>query len=595
MRVIPVGGPPPQLYQASDVLKKPRGPQQFTDVVQRLRRFHRNSVLVIGSRMLWHMWNHPDTLKESDSGWKGNRITQMYAERIISLACIYCSAHNRPPMREVDFRLLCWELYSCEDENPFGPDAAALLKARLQDLKPTSPLRALDPQLVPYLLGVALKARVISEQSIGRYWDRGRLVRSYLIARELRALGLKSTEQQTEAHLARTYRQSEKGETNNDELIDYETVERRFFLTSMAEAYRALWVLYVKANDGVRRELQGPTGPIWEHDPGRILLNETAAEEEVLGTLGLAGGGLRAAASRLSIRLSECSALRAELEAVEPKWQRYAPQVDWLTRWPIIDLELGGPCEHLIAPSPWRLMLAFNERVLFSFVKFLEQEGGLHEPPPSVRGAAFASYLSKVLKGVPNFYDVDALVRSGETGKRPDFLWVGEQFGVLVEAKFSLRPNSDRGLKDVSAALAAWDRAAEPLDQAREFLSVHLPRLEARLRAPRRWVLAVVTSESLVEESLGFRGIVKAGNLLAGTGLQSLMMVTPGELEEWALNSDADAFARRAIEVYTEFDPSLLKPVPLLGRPTLGKLRSPPHIADAWAELFGKPLEVEEA
>jgi len=113
----------------------------------------------------------------------------------------------------------------------------------------------------------------------------------------------------------------------------------------------------------------------------------------------------------------------------------------------------------------------------------------------------------------------------------PDFAWVGEEYGVLVEAKFSLKPNTSRNLADVSAIVETWERAAEPLAQAGEFLARGLLCLKGKLPTPKRWVLVVAANEPFIEEGLGFKIVAKAGGLLSGTGLDGIAMFTPTDLE----------------------------------------------------------------
>ncbi|WNG46965.1 hypothetical protein F0U60_24660 [Archangium minus] len=110
MRILPLTNQPPWRYDASEVLNPPKRTLSFEDIVKRVRRFRSDSVVLMGSRLLWHFWNNPSLVNPNAPGGMGNRITQTYAERIISLACAYGSAYNRPAVSEVEFRLLCWEL-----------------------------------------------------------------------------------------------------------------------------------------------------------------------------------------------------------------------------------------------------------------------------------------------------------------------------------------------------------------------------------------------------------------------------------------------------------------------------------------------------
>ena len=128
MKVAPTGIEPPWPYEASSgVLNRLRRPVTGAEFIQRVRRFSRIGILTLGTRFLWHTWNHDETLKPDTPEAIGHRLTMTYAERVMALAAIYSNDHQRPDPTEVDFRLLCWELHN-------GSDGHIILAATIDEL-----------------------------------------------------------------------------------------------------------------------------------------------------------------------------------------------------------------------------------------------------------------------------------------------------------------------------------------------------------------------------------------------------------------------------------------------------------------------------
>jgi hypothetical protein len=564
MRILPLTDQPPWPYEASEVLKRPKRALGFEDIVKRVRRFRSDSVVLIGSRLLWLFWNNPTLVDPSTPGGVGNRITQTYAERIISLACAYGSAYNRPTVSEVEFRLLCWELSSGMGEGFFTEKMVDRLRERLGHVAKDSPLRRLSPDMAQWLLATALRAHAVAEQHLGRTWDGHSLPRAILLAREYRKLAL------------------------HHGGFDFERRQRAVLLADLDELARAHWVLFAKAAEGATVDVHGPKGVERIREQGLLILGEAQGEEvEVREKLGLTTDSLRAVAKRLSMSQPGFSQLREALDATPPALRRYAPQTDWLNIFPMVDIGVGERSEQFIVPSPWRMALAFSERILHDYVTLLEREHWVGDKSAyALRGEAFANYLRATLADVPGMFDLDAFENELPQGKRPDFAWVGEEYGVLVEAKFSLKPNTSRNLADVSAIVETWERAAEPVAQAGEFLGRGLPCLKGKLPTPKRWVLIVAANEPFIEEGLGFKVVAKAGGLLSGTGLDGIAMFSPTDLESWVLDGTPDELGERVHRVYEMLDPTAIEPQLDVGKPSCNGQRMPLHLARVWEELF---------
>src|ERR1043165_2107731 len=100
-------------------------------------------MLVMGSRILWHIWEHDETTRRGHVGWVGNVVTLANAERLIGFAGLFCAAHGRPPPSEVEFRLLCWELHSCADDYTSDPAVLRVFEERLKIVDESSALSSI--------------------------------------------------------------------------------------------------------------------------------------------------------------------------------------------------------------------------------------------------------------------------------------------------------------------------------------------------------------------------------------------------------------------------------------------------------------------
>ena len=228
MRVAPTSMAPPWSYQASKNLKAPTSALTFADFRQRVRRFSRIGLVTVGTRLCWYAWDHIALLDPAAPSGFGNLVTQIYAERLVSLACIAAPDDpNRPWPTEIEFRLLCWELHTCSDAGWLSDTAIEELCIALRVFPSDHVLRNLDRNKVRGLLAVALKARLAYQQTDGRKWDAGSLLRPWLMTNEF-------------GSRARQI----KGNRFND-------FEKHFFMTSPDGFVRSAWAVFAKANQGV--------------------------------------------------------------------------------------------------------------------------------------------------------------------------------------------------------------------------------------------------------------------------------------------------------------------------------------------------------
>src|SRR5262249_2882649 len=150
---------------------------------------------------------------------------------------------------------------------------------------------------------------------------------------------------------------------------------------------------------------------------------------------------MRAVANVLSEPLSSFAEHRATYRNVEAAVLKYDAALDRLLIRPMIDVERGGRCEHVVIVSPWRYVHAVSDVVLYDFVRSLQERRTTvlaGQDAYSLRGQAFADYVREAVGRTPCVFDLDEAAGLSDC-ERPDLLCVGAEHTVLVELKFSLK------------------------------------------------------------------------------------------------------------------------------------------------------------
>ncbi len=563
MRIVPSSPEPPLPYPDRGQFKRPRGAQTFSDVVRRIRLFSQESLVTIGTRVLWKVFREPELLTQPHPHQVGRNIAALFADRLVALACLHAN-NCRTAASEREFDLLCWELHNCADDELSVPGADAQVAERVAAVGNAQLKRALEQVVPRALLVEAFKARMAAFQTTGMWNGLPDLVRPLLIAEHF----ARRVEGRCGSHASRRI--------------------EGFLQGSLVEFFRNGLVLTGLLSEGIG--LKPTTGGPPQTERGLVHLEDGPVGDAELKALGVTGEGLRTFGLRLSRTLDSFGELREELARIPEAERKYSHQVNWLGRWPLLDLGVQGSARRLAAPSPRGFAKSVERFLLYEMPKTLVRDGlkdqaGRDLNPndiTSLRGDGYADYLREVLTpaGV-----VDADQLEGVDGKRPDFIWVGEKCGLLIEAKFSLLPNDDRALTNFSAATTAWERAYDALEQVAEFFSRNRVLLSSRWPSVEQWLPILVVHDAFPDETTRFKVVAKRAGLL-GEAFTGMALLSTSEFERWVGRATADALGAQVRSVWERIDPNAVSDDLLLDPPSSEGAAVPPHIRSALARVL---------
>ena len=160
MRIKPSSWTPPYSYEGLPVLPRPAQGRSFAALASRVALFGRDGVVDIGSRMLWHIWDHSEELDHNEFG---TALVRGGALPLIALGLMFGATGTRPCPTEVEFRLLCWEFHNLPEFS--GQDTAAArqerdeAKAKLRELPSASRLSGLPQQAPAEIRGLWVRGK----------------------------------------------------------------------------------------------------------------------------------------------------------------------------------------------------------------------------------------------------------------------------------------------------------------------------------------------------------------------------------------------------------------------------------------------------
>ncbi len=563
MHFVPTSPNAPLRYPERGPFRQPKSPQTFGEVVRRIRLFSQESLVTIGTRILWSVYREPELLDKRHPDWMGRTIAALFADRIVALACIHANNYRRPAT-EREFDLLCWELHNCPDKEFSDSDIDTQISGRVAGIENATLKAALAAVPPRALLADAFRARVAAFQLSRRWSGLPDFIRPLLIAEKF-----------SDALERRCGR-------------DMRRRLERFLQGSIMEFFRNGLVLNGLLLEGILLPPIGGGEPVRER--GLVHLVDGPIGDAEVRELGVTGEGLRAFALRLSRTLESVTELRDELERIPEAERKYSQHINWLGRWPLIDLGVQGSSRRLVAPSPRAFAVSMERFLLYEMPRALVADGlqdvtgrNLNANDiTSLRGEAYASYQRQVA-GRHGVIDADTL--QGVKGKRPDLIWVGEKYGILVEAKFTLLPNDDRALTNVSAAVATWERAFDALEQVTEFVEKNGALLRARWPAVTNWMPILVVHDPFPDETTRFKVVAKRAGLKSEL-FGGLAVLSTSEFERWIAHARAEDLGAEVKKTWDAIDPNAVSDQLLLEPPAAKGDTVGEHIRAAFARVL---------
>ena len=232
----------------------------------------------------------------------------------------------------------------------------------------------------------------------------------------------------------------------------------------------------------------------------------------------------------------------------------------------------------VLAPDPWLLEDIVERELLQEIPSAAHSDDA---PFLSIRGDAFQAYLQGGFGALDDVTDVDALGGLKDSGRRPDFLWMGERFGVVIEAKLTLSPHEDMEHRVNTSVLKAWALGCEAIEQGCAFIRSGHPAVGET--ACRTWIMVIVTMEAGAADVTHFAAAAKRWAMLDDSPFVALHVADVAELEHFALTGSPDAYAEMLIERWgslsLDFRDGL---VPVRYQETMVM----PSLAEAWDRLY---------
>lgn len=519
-------------------------------IARRVSRFRRDGWVDIGSRLLWYMWQRDVVYDQA------NMITRACTPPLITLGCIYGGPPNLPRPSELEFRLLCWELHNSPEPPNLGSAEARAAIVLL-----------LDKQLE---LGDRHPMRSISEQELGHVWLEYQI--GLIGQAQIRPFAYDPTDLVRPLLVYEKFRNSLQGEGR----AALQRLERTFFGLDWAAFLRCFMVAVAVGNADALADI----------GPGRIDIDDVGAAENP--PLGVTPSDLKVFMARLGTQVTSFAAERSALDGLPSHAQKYHPIVRRLDTRPVVLLDDYSNTFAVSIPSPWHLRGAIESYLIDEFIGFAKAHDESHPLGAnawSARGRAFHEYLAETLRDT-DVLNLDDASQRGQ-GKKPDFIWIGRAYGIVIEAKVRLGPNCDPWGHDPLSIWESWRRGVEAVEQASAFVQRDCDRIVNAL--PERWVLVIVTLQPMGGEATSFRTAAKRFRFLADTGLDALAVVSPAEIEHFTLEGDADGYAARVHRQWEDLDPySLLRPNEGVGT---DHRKVPRPLTEAW-ERFLPQLRV---
>jgi hypothetical protein len=521
-------------YENCPNLPLPRRLGSFTEFVERVSIFSRDSLIDYGARLLWRDF----TYKSANLPDQAMRLwLKRYAAELMVAGLMYGRRPGGLRVTREEFVNLAWELSQFREmEDPDSADAADQ-RARIHKQLTTFPrLAHLNGDDLRAVWALWSLSNVVISTHADVNVNPAQLVRSYMIYDRLRnAYG---------------------GDTN----AEFRAIEQTLFLTSPRLLVRAACFLLGSCLD---RPDQDTPGLFYPERGDREAFPPDVSFDDWMTV-----------AQRFSVKASEFRELGKKLSGGhEPKSLRQAFRI--LQFNPIIELDDYPEQAFLIAGAD-RMFMAVSRFLFEDSVAHLGQRCGRNAN--GERGSAFEQYLRDVLADT-------AIRRVPERDtKTPDFEWLGTRYGVILEAKVKVVPDAAEHSAD--AFVAAWQNLSEAIDQASKYIELR-PDVKAR-----RWVLIVLVHDPVTSERTSFRYAASRWRMLDGTPLIALAVLDAQDIEHLIQTRSADDVGEMIERLWNQG----LAAHPMNQPPDVAPYRETtflPPVQTAYTDLFGFPPDVD--
>lgn len=494
----PSHGIDPTWYGLSETLDR-NAATDFLALAKRVELFERDSLNLMISGCEWFAWSLPpeDPRAKTDL----NHIFSRYCLFIGTLALIYFDeSKERKLVDEVDLRILIGEMFNIGGLEPdskwFLDHELDPLQSRLNELvQENSYLAKIDPKDTKILSSLLLMSRTAVIQWEGLSFSADDWIRSIVLYEKYRRIAVA------------------KGFCSAQEL---EVAERQFLGTTRQNLMKSAMLLIGLFSSSITDKSK-PPGSL---DPKTYTLPKEIEEKFAIDT-----SDLEIIVDRLSLRASELPKRKDDLEKIPPKAWLCAKELWALHDRPLVRIDDKDPGRLVMCLSPQRLLPKCAKLFQHEIVSFYEVNNVFKckQRAFDLRGVALEEYIDEVSVGT-SLQKVDPLLPADYKGKKPDFLWIGDEWTILIEVKSNIKMNSDQTFFNSASLIDTWKNLTEPIDQAKGAIDVGLVKTK-------KCCLIVVTNDNISEPSTNFKRVAKHWDFLNGTKIDCLAILSLSQIE----------------------------------------------------------------
>lgn len=508
----------PQLYQRSVVLSSNRS-KSLTELVSRIRRFDRDSIVLITSALLWKFWLSKEKIPEKDEVFK------FYSIFIATIALAKCAPKGRPNIDFDSFQILLGEMF----EN-IHPDF--LKNSEVKKIEDSAKFNVevnnyheLDYQKneenTRFIYTMLIYGRSMFVQWFSENFQTSDLYRPIAILREFERIAI------------------EKNKADR-KLLDNAEID--FFHLPLKVFLKSIWIVFAKVSE-MFENLESKNKLF---APPRIFKDVPFLSAEEEKAFGVSNNQVVNVLARISVNPLTIRKLLENITLFDDQNWMHRPEVWILTEKPVIFFDDSPDGGYFLIPSPSRLLKSIASIILTEYFDFLEHKSILNKKDLAynLRGEGYGNYLSKVLSK-DRFENLD--IKGKANSGKCDFVWDGQDSVVLIEAKFKIRSNVDRTFLNPNSIVTSWTTGIRAIRQAAATIKSENIKKKA--------VLIILTDEALAEQTSQFVRVAKKFNFLVGSNIDAIAVCRTIEMEYISLNRSPDEVYESITKTWDNLNP----------------------------------------